>query len=64
MQAQTISQRMKAIPAEHYPAFRLEVIAQTGYSFATYHNVYHGKSQPRYDKGLIIISILEKYENK
>jgi len=49
MQAQTISQRMKAIPAEHYPAFRLEVIAQTGYSFATYHNVYHGKSQPRYD---------------
>jgi len=61
---QDISQRMKAIPAEHYPAFRKEVYEKVGCSRATYHNIYHGKSQPRYDKGLIIISILEKYENK
>lgn len=58
---ETISQRMKAIPAEHYQAFRREVIDRTGYSTATYHNVYHGKNIPRYDKALIIISILEKH---
>ena len=58
---QSISQRMKAIPAEHYLAFRSEVISLTGYSSATYHNIFHGKTQPRYDKGLIIARVIEKF---
>ena len=57
----TLSERIKSVSINDFPAFRREISEKTKVSRQKFYNWRHGVSEPSYSEGVIVDGLLKKY---
>jgi len=57
----TLSERIKSVSIDKYPAFRAEIFEKIKVSRSTFWQWKEGNTEPNYSNGIFIDEILTKY---